>query len=183
MYLGLLADYQGTDHLLQAAAAICRRRDDVHFVIAGFPSVDRYRQQAERLGIASHCSFPGKVPYEDAPAMLGLGDVAVAPKLSATEGAGKLLNYMAMGLPAVAFDTPVSREYLGDDGIYAAAGDSLALAHEIEALLDDASARQQLSARLRARAQERYAWTLSGDRILAVYRELCDDHARRRASP
>jgi hypothetical protein len=37
------------------------------------------------------------------------------PKLSETEGSGKLLNFMAVGLPAVAFDTPVA-QYLGPDG-------------------------------------------------------------------
>ena len=83
--------------------------------------------------MADHTTFTGKVPYHQARDYLALGDVAVAPKLSATEGSGKILNYMAMGLPTVAFDTPVSREYLGDVGIYATAGRSRVLA---EALLD-----------------------------------------------
>ena len=42
----------------------------------------------------------------------GLGDVAVAPKMSETEGAGKIVNYLAMGLPVVTFDTQVSRRKL-----------------------------------------------------------------------
>ncbi len=181
-YLGLLADYQGTSHLLQAAAELCRRRDDLHFLIAGFPHIERYRQEAEALGIGERCSFPGKVPYEEAPALLSLGDVAVSPKLSATEGAGKLLNYMALGLPTVAFDTPVSREYLGEDGVYAVAGDSHALADALHALLEDAPLRQELAGRLRRRAQERYAWSSSGERILQAYRAAQADHPRRRAS-
>ena len=31
---------------------------------------------------------------------------------------------MAMAFPTVSFDTPVSREYLGEHGIYAATGDA-----------------------------------------------------------
>lgn len=181
-YLGLLAEYQGTSHLLQAAAELCRRRDDVHFLIAGFPNIERYRAEADALGIGSHCTFPGKVPYEQAPAILALGDVAVSPKLSATEGAGKLLNYMALGLPTVAFDTPVSREYLGEDGVYAAAGDSHALAEALAALLNDAPLRQDLSVRLRRRAQARYAWSSSGERILAAYRAALADYPRSSSS-
>ena len=44
--------------------------------------------------------------------------------ISRTEGLGKLLNYMAMGLPTVAFDVPVAREYLGDLGLYAETGNA-----------------------------------------------------------
>jgi len=112
-YLGLLAPYQGTDLLLEAASIIQRVRRDVHYFIMGFPGVDTYRMKAIERGLADHVTFTGKVNYEDAPRYLRLGDVAVAPKVSETEGCGKLLNYMACALPTVAFDTPVSREYLG----------------------------------------------------------------------
>jgi glycosyltransferase involved in cell wall biosynthesis len=181
-YLGLLADYQGTGHLLQAAAILCRQRDDLHFLIAGFPNVDRYQEQANQLGIGNRCTFTGRVPYGQAPNVLGLGDVAVSPKLSSTEGAGKLLNYMAVGLPTVAFDLPVSREYLGYDGIYAKAGDSNALAQSLALLLDDAALRREMAERLRRRAQRHYAWTSSGELILEIYRALCNDHSRKRRS-
>ena len=53
------------------------------------------------------------------PLHLGLADVAVSAKRSASEANGKLLNYMAMGLPTVAYETPVSRELLGERGTYA----------------------------------------------------------------
>jgi glycosyltransferase involved in cell wall biosynthesis len=183
VYLGLLAEYQGTDHLLEAAAQICSRRSDVHFVIAGFPNVDHYGGMAQALGIADHCSFPGKVLYDQAPAMLSLGDVAVSPKLSATEGAGKLLNYMAMGLPTVAFDAPVSREYLGDAGIYARAGDSSDLARCLEQTLDDVSLAKSASERLRERARTAYDWSQSGRQILEAYAEqLGGPGARRRSA-
>ena len=119
VYLGLLADYQGTDALLQAAAHLVQQRGDVHFLIMGFPAVDEYQQKAMQLGVDDHVTFTGKIPYRQAREFLAVGDIAVAPKLSATEGSGKILNYMAMGLPTVAFDMPVSREYLGDLGIYA----------------------------------------------------------------
>jgi glycosyltransferase involved in cell wall biosynthesis len=114
-YLGLLAPYQGTDLLLEAAAIMVKEwgMRDVQFLVMGFPGVDSYRDQADRLDLNGFVTFPGRIPYPDAPRYLALGDVAVAPKLSATEGAGKIGNYMAMGLPVVAFDTPVSREYLG----------------------------------------------------------------------
>jgi glycosyltransferase involved in cell wall biosynthesis len=169
IYLGLLADYQGTRLLLDAAEKLVRREWNVHFVILGFPGVEVYADYARKLGIMHRVSFPGKVPYDDAPTWLALGDVAVAPKMSATEGNGKILNYMATGLPVVAFDNPVSREYLGDDGVYAPGGDVSALAAGIERLLSDPPAAHDLGQRLRVRAIERFAWETSAHKIEQAY--------------
>jgi glycosyltransferase involved in cell wall biosynthesis len=169
VYLGLLAEYQGTDHLLRAASRVCAQRSDVHFLLGGYPNLDRYRQLAAELGIAERVTFAGKVPYEEAPRFLSLGDVAVSSKLSATEGAGKLLNYMAMALPTVAFDTPVSREYLGEHGVYAAVRDADDLARRLEELIGNPGRRAELGAALRQRAQEQYSWESAGGRILGIY--------------
>lgn len=175
VYLGLLAEYQGTDLLLQAMARLVARRQDVHLLLMGFPNVERYRRQAEQLELASCVTFTGRVPYERAPEMLALGDVAVSAKLSLTEGAGKLLNYMAVGLPTVAFDTPVAREYLGADGVYAAAGNVEDLADRLEQLLFSCSTDEPLlhaGARLRARALTHYRWDAAAEHIAQVYTRL-----------
>jgi glycosyltransferase involved in cell wall biosynthesis len=135
----------------------------------GFPSVDAYRQQAAQLGLEDHVTFTGKIPYESAPSHLALGDVAVAPKTSATEGSGKLLNYMAMGLATVAFDVPVSREYLGDLGVYAKKGDVGSLARATLDLLVDRDRRATLGRGLRQRAKQHYSWRHAGERIMHIY--------------
>ncbi|MGD1994382.1 MAG: glycosyltransferase family 4 protein [Anaerolineae bacterium] len=172
VYLGLLADYQGTPLLVQAARILKQRGVDVHFLIMGFPSVPHYREMASDLGVADRITFTGKVQYEQAPAHLALGDVAVAPKLSATEGCGKILNYMAMALPTVAFDTPVTREYLGSLGAYARrAGDPAALADAIASLLNDPGRRTELGGKLRARAARHFSWDRAGRHLLALYRK------------
>ena len=171
-YLGLLADYQGIDVLLQAAAHLVRRREDVHFLIMGFPSVLQYRQRATQLGVGNHVTFTGKIPYRRAREFLAVGDIAVAPKLSATEGSGKILNYMAMGLPTVAFDMPVSREYLGDLGIYAKPADPLSLAQALnEGLSHEKHGSTGMA--LRQVAKDRFSWDRAADRILQTYRTVC----------
>jgi glycosyltransferase involved in cell wall biosynthesis len=177
VYLGLLAEYQGIDLLLQAAVHLLEARFDVHFLIMGFPNVELYQEMAEQLGLAEHVTFTGRIPYKEAPSYLALGDVAVAPKISAkisaTEGSGKLLNYMAMGLPVVAFDTPVNREYLGERGVYVPPGGTVALAEALEALLDDPSKGMALGQQLRGRVTHYYLWPEAGEKILQVYREIC----------
>lgn len=172
VYLGLLAEWQGTGLLLEAAAKLLTDMPDVHFLIMGFPSVEEYRQQALNLGLGSHVTFTGKIPYEQAPSHLALGDVAVAPKISATEGSGKLLNYMAMGLPTVAFGVPVSREFLGASGVYAQPGDAASLAGALHSLLGNPQDAQARGRGLRERAVERFSWTSAGVKLMDVYDSL-----------
>jgi len=182
-YLGLLAPYQGTHLLIEAAHIIQRVRKDVHFLIMGFPNVDRYRMKAIELGVADRVTFTGRINYEDAPRYLRMGDVAVAPKITETEGCGKLLNYMACALPTVAFDTPVSREYLGEHGIYAATGNAEALAAAILQLVVAPEHGFTLGKRLKARAAERFSWDDSGMRLLNIYDALTAYRSRVQSTP
>jgi glycosyltransferase involved in cell wall biosynthesis len=172
-YLGLLADYQGTPLLIQAAQTLKRRGVEAHFLIMGFPAVAHYRQMATELGVGDRVTFTGKVPYKEAPAYLALGDIAVAPKLSDTEGAGKILNYMAMAKPTIAFDTPVSREYLGTLGVYAKRiGGPVALADAIESLLHNPQQWGELGEKLRARVARHFSWERAGRHLLTIYRTV-----------
>jgi glycosyltransferase involved in cell wall biosynthesis len=168
-YLGLLAPYQGTHVLLEAAQQLVKERDDVHFLVMGYPGVDSYRELANYLGLEGRVTFPGRIPYEEAPRYLAVGDIAVAPKMSLTEGAGKISNYMAMGLPVVASDIPVSREILGELGLYAEPGNSGQLAKRLNTLLNDADLRQRLGAAGRKRAVTEMGWEGARRQMEQVY--------------
>ena len=174
IYIGLLDTYRGTDVLLDAAAQLLARHANTHFVIIGFPNIERYQARARGLGINRCVSFPGRVPYEDVPRWLSLGDIAVEPKMSATEAAGKVLNYMAMALPVVAFDIPVMHEYLGDLGVYAPLGDASAFANQIEMLLDQPEHARAIGLALRERAQQHFSWERAGREIECVYKALTE---------
>jgi glycosyltransferase involved in cell wall biosynthesis len=172
VYLGLLARYQGTDLLIEAAARAVAERPDLHFLVMGFPGPHVYQARAHAMGLAGHVTFPGRIPYEEAPKHLALGDIAVGPKQSATEGSGKLLNYMAMGLPVVAFDTSVSREYLGRDGTYAVPGSASSLAACILELAAGPDRAREQGLRLRHRAETTFGWQRAVHRLLDVYEQL-----------
>ncbi len=172
-YLGLLAGYQGIPELLRAARQVVDHFDGCHFLVMGFPGEDLYREEARKLGLATHVSFPGRVPYDRAPEVLALADIAVSPKRSRTEGNGKLLNYMAAGLPTVAFDSPVAREFLGTEGslVSPRAED---LAEALLQLLRDPDERTRCGAALRQRATERFGWDAGAQRIESVYADLLE---------
>jgi len=169
VYLGLLAEYQGTGLLLEAMQRILRQRSDVYLLLMGFPGIDIYQQKAVDLGIQDRVIFTGRVSYRaSAPLYLALGDVAVSPKLSLTESAGKLLNYMAVGLPTVAFDTPVAREYLGIQGFLAERGNVKSLAKQLLIALES----PQTGMPLRQRAVQQFSWRAASETIVAAYTEL-----------
>jgi len=172
VYLGLLAEYQGISLLLQAARDLVHRYPDLHFLVMGHPNVEHYRALAARLGIGEQVTFTGRIHYVEAHRYLRLGDVAVAPKLSATEGSGKLVNYMAMGLPTVAFDTQVSREYLGAWGVYARTGDYVSLAEAIGSMLEDRARAATLGKKLRERAVREYSWPVLLQNLGDIYSGL-----------
>jgi glycosyltransferase involved in cell wall biosynthesis len=176
IYLGLLAPYQGTNVLLEAAQKLAAqpRFDDVHFLIMGYPDPVSYQAYAESLGIGDRVTLPGRIFYRDAHAYLALGDVAVAPKMSATEGSGKISNYMAMGLPVVTFDSPVSREMLGTAGIYAQMGSASDLAEKLALTLDDPALAKRLGAAGRARVVADFSWDLGAYQIETIYRRLLE---------
>ncbi|KAA3658642.1 MAG: glycosyltransferase family 1 protein [Chloroflexi bacterium] len=171
-YLGLLTDYQGVPHLIETAVRLKQVQEKVHFLVMGYPNVQHYQHMAVSRGVAEMMTFTGKVMYQNAPTYLSIGDIAVAPKMSTTEGSGKLLNYMALAQPVVAYDSPVHREYLDQWGVYAPLGDIACLTEAIRALLHNSERRQFLGNKLRQRAVSHYSWNQAGKRIESVYQDL-----------
>jgi glycosyltransferase involved in cell wall biosynthesis len=171
-YLGLLTDYQGTPHLIEAASRLRGSGESIHFLVMGYPNVDHYRQMAVQAGVEDYMTFTGKIEYRDAARFLSLGDIAAAPKISTTEGSGKILNYMAMAQPVVAFDTAVSSEYLAEWGVYVPVGDAEGLAAAILELAHDAPRRKAIGSALRERAKTKYSWSRAGEEIQNIYYQL-----------
>ena len=165
IYLGLLADYQGTPTLIRAADRLLGRNPGAYVVIAGYPGVGRHARMAEDLENSSRILFPGRIPYHESPGLLAAADVAVAPKRSVTEANGKVLNYMAMNLPTVCTDTPVNRDLLGDMGWFVPPDDHEAMARALEEALQATSTPD-------SRLRERVAGRFSRDRQIQEIEEL-----------
>jgi glycosyltransferase involved in cell wall biosynthesis len=111
VFLGLLKSYQGVDSLLDAIRILVEQKQyaGAHFLIMGFPDEDKYLMKAREMGIGDYVTLPGKIDYKRRKYYYALGSVAVAPKLSPTEGDGKIYDYLAMGLPIVAYDLRQTR--------------------------------------------------------------------------
>jgi len=174
VYLGLLSKYQGIDCLLEAISYLVKKNKKVHFLIMGYPNVEKYKKRAIEKKISDAITFTGRINYKDAPQYLSLGNIAVSPKISKTESNGKLYNYMAMGLPTVVFDTPVNREILGDLGIYAKFSDPISLAEKLEMVLSNNDSTKNLRERLREKAIKSYSWKAVGEKLMKVYQTVME---------
>jgi glycosyltransferase involved in cell wall biosynthesis len=177
VFVGLLKAYQGVDSLLDAIKILVYdlHYTNAHFVIMGFPDEDKYAARAAEMCISEYTTFTGKVDYKELPRYLALGDIGVAPKLSPTEGDGKIYNYLANGLPIVAYDRPASKEILGDLAFYAELGNSRSLAHALKDALTDEARAADLGRKGREMAIEKYSWLAVAGRLMLAY----DDVIRR----
>jgi glycosyltransferase involved in cell wall biosynthesis len=87
-----------------------------------------------------------------------------------------------VGLPTVAFDTPVAQEYLGPDGLFACRGSAESLADRLSAPLAHPALAAQAGTRLRRRAVEQYDWQHAGQTIVEAYAAV-SKHDRRTPQP
>ncbi|MFK7800439.1 MAG: glycosyltransferase family 4 protein [Anaerolineae bacterium] len=172
VYLGLLTDYQGIPYMLQAAQKLKEQGENIFFLIMGFPDVPKYQSQAEQMGVSDRVFFTGKIDYKDAPHMLSIGDIAITAKISTTEGSGKMLNYMALGLPIVAFDTPVHREYLGEHGSWVEPHDVDGMVQVLSELSHSPEKRKMQGDLLRTRVTNIFTWPAAAKKVQTVYNQL-----------
>jgi len=169
IYMGLLEKYQGVDLMFEAFAAVAKQKRKTQFIVIGYPNIKKYQQICRDLGIEDRVKFLGKIDYSLVPKYLALASVAVAPKISRSEGDGKLYNYMAMGLAVVTFNRSVSREILGDAGIYAEFGSASDLTKKIIWFIDHPAKAKQFGRKARQRAISELSWKAVGKRINQVY--------------
>lgn len=181
LYVGVLADYQGIDLVLDHIGEILAQRPRMQVLFAGYPEL-AYRARAAELGLADRVLFPGRVPFDETRALTAAADVGFTAKLSASEGNLKVYNYLACGLPVVAFDNPVNREILGELGVYAPQGDGAAFVQRIGQLLDDPDRRSELAQAGRAHAVEQLSWRRAARDLIDLYGTVLSEGDRVRAA-
>ena len=171
VYLGAMSAYQGVDLLLDALRLLADARSDFHALLMGYPE-SVYVAKASKMGLDDCVTFTGKIEYAKAARYLSLGDLAISPKLSATEANGKLLNYLACGLPIVATDNAVNRELLCDNAVYLHADQPEALRDCLSSLLDGEERRLALAERSSRYAVEKHSWLVRIKTLEKVYQDL-----------
>lgn len=164
---------KGQAHLLQALAELLQRRPGVTLLIAGrtgnaSPDLTR---RSEELGLGERVRFLGH--RSDVPEILAAADLFVFPSLYEGLG-GALIEAMALGLPIVASDLPVTREVVEAErnALLVKPASPSALAAAIDALLDDSERARAYGRRSREIFEERFLLEKSASRMITLYRSV-----------
>jgi glycosyltransferase involved in cell wall biosynthesis len=150
--VGAMQPRKGHVYFLEAAAKVCVRRRDVHFVYIGGQTVSReaeyneflLRRRAE-LGLEDRVHFVGA--RSDAAQLVGDFDIATVCSLPPGEGFGMVIvEAMAQGVPVISTNVGAAREIIEHDktGILIPAADAAALASAVENLLSDEEKRRRI---------------------------------------
>ncbi len=116
-------------------------------------------------------------------AVLSTADVGISPDpknpLNDVSTMNKTMEYMAFGLPVVAFDLRETRVSAADAAVYAVPNRVEDLARVLIELIDDKGRRQDMGAAGRKRVETELAWSQQAPRYVSVYEHLVPSGAER----
>jgi glycosyltransferase involved in cell wall biosynthesis len=175
-YLGVIGPQDGLDHLLRAMRHLVYDLgvgDALAVIIGRGESIPMLRRLATDLDIERNVEFTGHLRADEFAPLLCTADICVVPDprtpYNDRSTMLKLMDYMALGRPVVAFDLTEHRVTAGDAAVYVEPGDDLALARAIVELMNDPDRRLQLGKRGRHRVETSLAWEHSAPQLLHAY--------------
>jgi glycosyltransferase involved in cell wall biosynthesis len=178
-YIGVMGPQDGVDLAVRAAAHVVHDlgREDVAFTFMGAgDSYDEIVALRDDLGLKDHVELPGRVPDDTVLDVLSTADVGLSPDpknpLNDVSTMNKTMEYMAFGLPVVAFDLKETRVSAEAAASYVPSGDVAAYARAIVELLDDDEKREVMGREGRRRIEEELGWSYQRDAYVDVYDTL-----------
>ena len=175
-YLGNMNPQDGVEYLLNAANDIItkRLRKDIKFVfIGGGTSQPLLVKRSKKMGLKESVTFTGRIPDDEMLEVLNTCDICVQPDplnpLNDKSTMNKIMEYMALKKPVIAFDLKETRVSGGDIAIYVKPNDYIELADKIEYLADNKDLRIKLGKLGKERVEKKLAWNYSIPNLIAAY--------------
>lgn len=158
VFLGRLSERKGVPELLAALADPAMARLPWRAVLAGDGPVERYKAEAQALGLGARVSMPGWMEEAETRALCSQADILVLP--SHQEGmAMAVLEGLAHGLAVVTTPVGAHDEAIedGTSGLFVPPGDVAALTAALVAVVGDPERRAALAQGARARFEKRFS--------------------------
>ena len=172
------APLKGLRYLLEAYATLLSCYPTLELLVVGRPRPGGATEALlRRLQIAERVAFVSGISTEELVTEYARATLAVVPSLY--EGFGLPAGEaMACEVPLVSSDGGALPEIVGDAGVQVPAGDSVVLATEIAALLEDPERRAALGCAGRQRILENFSWEVCARQLVAYYGRVMADADR-----
>jgi glycosyltransferase involved in cell wall biosynthesis len=185
-FLGAMDPQSHVDLALRAAHHLVHEmgRRDCHFAFLGDGvAAPEMRRLAHELALEDWVTFTGWAGDDMLLDYLSTADVGLAPEAkdprSEISTSVKSLEYMALGLPFVAFDLKEMRATAGGAALYAEGDDVVGYARLLDELLDDPERRAAMAREGRRRVEQWLSWERQRVAYLQIYDRLLDGAASR----
>lgn len=178
-YIGIMGPQDGVDYLLRALQqliAVLGRNDFFCIIIGKGSALADLKVLASTLGLEPYVWFTGFIPDVDMLRYLSTIDICLDPDPSNIFNDRctmiKIMEYMALGKPIVAFDLPEHRVSAGKAALYARPNDELDFARQITVLMDDPELRDKMGRIGRERVESELAWPHQAKHLLDAYESI-----------
>lgn len=179
--VGRMRPEKNLSFLLHAFARIASEVPDLHLVIiGGGPEKENLAEMAHLLGLVPRVHLVGRVPYEEIPNWLAVGDFFAFASVSESHPLA-VLEALAAGLPVLGIPSPGIEETVVDgfNGLLSPE-DTNIFAMQMQRLATEPELRARLAAWARESCDQ-YDIRHTSATLLAHYERLLEECARKRA--
>lgn len=177
-YVGTIGPQDGVDYWIRAIHELVfkfERRDFLAIIIGNGDALASVQALARELRVDGYVWFTGRLPELEVRKCLSAVHVCVQPDplspLNDKSTMNKLMEYMALGKPTVAFDLTETRYSAQAAALYVQPNDEVEFARQVSWLLDNPTERERMGEVGRRRVHEGLGWEYSAEELLRAYNE------------
>jgi len=175
-YVGDMGFHDGIDYLLRALHVLIYDMEQTALwaVLVGDGSAYTAMQtMSKQLELEPYVTFTGRVPHHDVVRYISSADICVAPEPANSYNDRstmiKIMEYMAVGKPIVAFDLAEHRVSAANAALYATPNDERDFAKQIALLIENPTLGVERGNYGRTRAEQTLAWPHQAQKLLTAY--------------
>jgi glycosyltransferase involved in cell wall biosynthesis len=180
-YIGVTGYQDGIDYFIRALShlVVDLNVTDVRAVIIGDgDALDSLKALTTDLSLDDYVWFAGWQEGDRLLELLSTADICVAPEPSNPYNNRstmiKLMEYMSLGKPIVAFDLNEHRNTAQDAALYAEPNDEMDFAKKIACLIENPDRREEMGRSGRKRIEEQMAWPHQARQLIRGYQTFVE---------